>query len=1552
MKESQEARRLWPHLLPYVEKARPYNVILRVNGEAIYLGTPGGGGGTIEFTGGAPSPHNLSSEHHQGTLADSQAPQFLKLDGTRTLTGDLEVATGITLDGVDLDVHAADPDAHHLRATAGQGIIVTGQTVAVDLAPLSGLNFVSGDLNIDKAFAFTWSNVHHFDATPQIDANLAFVGGHRTVTASDNLTLAPDDDLWITPGGMIMLNDSGELRTSTIIDLPTGIQGIRLWERDDATNYWQLTMGAAKFDELYARVFVADETRVDRGEEYWSKSFGIVESNFFVPALNTTVDVWFENSPALAGASLFSVGDWLLMRVIDWGTGLLIMKAWFQVHSLIVPGTVDGQRQQWRIMRKKFGTTGVEVKKGSTILDAGVPGQGWLHLSALNQDGGPFFQVGVFTEVIDDEPQFVPYTRMGNLEGTVDYSDRAWGFVTGSNLGASPEAGFSGIVSEAEQGIRIFNADIRMYDSALLAVSLTRDAGLALLRDESAWDNANRSITWYDALDDDGSHGTVMASIQTWGTSDDSRLQMAAFGAAMTHVGLDTGSASLGLYDGSGWGAPSDGLISLGAGSVRIIGGFGVGDSVRPKFRVGGDNSSHAVSGIHLFENSPDTDKETGITIEKAGTGDALLHWYLSLGQRFVAGIDRSDGNKFKISAGGSLGILDAIVIDPTTGVVTINGLSGSGTGSVTLNANDGLNLVGTDLSVDATVVRTSRTVTAGDGLQGGGTLDANISLSVNSSVVRTTRQINTGAGLTGGGNLGSNRTLSILLPTLSGLETIAGGLQIKDSIAGDGLDILNKVLSVDDTVVRTERFVIAGDGLDGGGALATDVTLNVDATVVRTARTLFAGAGMQGGGNLSANRTFAIRLATASGLNVADGLAVDASLGGDGLTVTDGVMDVDNTVVRITRQVNTTGPLSGGGDLSAHRTLSLTLASPSALNIENGLAVDDSLAGAGLLIDEKVMRVDPGAGLTFAANEVIVDEQHSFDWLGDHTWNGAVARFILDPEIVGDLDFTGAARSIRAESNLTLIPQGDLVLSPGGDSVLPAGSIDIDLGAYNRRWRTLYAAELYTETLVAQHVLATIGGRVMVAPTTSLQVDVGVTDEQIIVKHNNLVNGGYVLLEAVVGGSPQFEVMKVISDPTTVPEGYRYDVERNVDGTNPPEAAWDAWAAGDALVYIGAGYIDLTSTATVHNHLGPTITIYARASNGTWDDVAPVTSMGNLESFVDYGSAEYGFAVGNDLTLDASTGFSGLTADRTNGLRLYNTAYRAYLAGDPIISLDNDSGLAIQMSTDTLFANARRIAFYTDLENQTAATQVMLLRVNRAGVSPPEGILSIGNSTLGGSFTLNTPSAEIEITQGGGIILSNAGASLALDDDFLHVHGVGNPGFGLYVDTNSDEVGIKTNAPAAALHVAGDIIAEDGIKIGASGSVLTLYLEGATAQWTPTFITDANFVYNASGAASMFRRLGDMVHFQADVIFLNASGNATAARARLPYTSHASLHQVIGCMLFDVGGVNRQAGQAWIQPNTNYATLFGASSGEISGSEITASSRVVWGGTYRIAPT
>jgi len=66
--------------------------------------------------------------------------------------------------------------------------------------------------------------------------------------------------------------------------------------------------------------------------------------------------------------------------------------------------------------------------------------------------------------------------------------------------------------------------------------------------------------------------------------------------------------------------------------------------------RVGIGTSSPA-SPLHVFEDTTTTGVAAGITIEQDGIGDAIIQFLETAGQRWVAGLDNSDQNKFKISS-------------------------------------------------------------------------------------------------------------------------------------------------------------------------------------------------------------------------------------------------------------------------------------------------------------------------------------------------------------------------------------------------------------------------------------------------------------------------------------------------------------------------------------------------------------------------------------------------------------------------------------------------------------------------------------------------------------------------------------------------------------------------------------------------------------------------------------------------------------------------------------------------------------------------------------
>ena len=82
------------------------------------------------------------------------------------------------------------------------------------------------------------------------------------------------------------------------------------------------------------------------------------------------------------------------------------------------------------------------------------------------------------------------------------------------------------------------------------------------------------------------------------------------------------------------------------------------------------------ISRLHIYENNSNTDATLGLTIEQDGTGDALLQFLLTQQQRWIMGIDHSDGDKFKIAETTDLGTDDFFAIDTSGNVVIVGSCS------------------------------------------------------------------------------------------------------------------------------------------------------------------------------------------------------------------------------------------------------------------------------------------------------------------------------------------------------------------------------------------------------------------------------------------------------------------------------------------------------------------------------------------------------------------------------------------------------------------------------------------------------------------------------------------------------------------------------------------------------------------------------------------------------------------------------------------------------------------------------------------------------------
>jgi hypothetical protein len=223
-----------------------------------------------------------------------------------------------------------------------------------------------------------------------------------------------------------------------------------------------------------------------------------------------------------------------------------------------------------------------------------------------------------------------------------------------------------------------------------------------------------------------------------------------------------------------------------------------------------------------------------------------------------------------------------------------------------------------------------------------------------------------------------------------------------------------------------------------------------------------------------------------------------------------------------------------------------------------------------------------------------------------------------------------------------------------------PDATFSYDLGAIGTKWRSLWAAELRVETLVAQDVMATIGGRILVGPTTMLTADLAAAATTIHVKHNNLVNGDRVYMSSAPGGTPQMEWLAITSAATAETGGHYYGVTRNLDGSGAND-----WYAGDAIFSTGTtgnGFIDLYSVSGIRGGAEPGPTIVGNVRNSaTYNDYSPRWAIGNLDGLYGYSGATYGAAFGVPSA-------AWLKIDPTNGIRIgYDTTTKISLsaAGD-----------------------------------------------------------------------------------------------------------------------------------------------------------------------------------------------------------------------------------------------------------------------------------------------
>ena len=408
------------------------------------------------------APAGITDHGALSGLADDDHSQYLLVDGTRSLAGNLAGDAGITIDGVDLSAHAADPAAHHALATAGNsGISVSGQAISLASAAAgAGLAFASGVLSVNVA-----------------GLGLSVAADAVTLTSSSNpgaaaAILASDASGYLN---LVRLVLSDRLRTPTIdtasgpltlqpannvVSLPSAV-AVQTANYASQLTGWRATYaGEADFrylfvDEMHAKSFIADLEQALAGGQIISKSVAMVAEAFTVPAAGAAATLRVRDLPSAANMAVFVSGDVVRLRTFSRSGGsLTIADAWGVVTSY-ADGTGGNEgTQTWTFTRSSAPNAGAMaagtvIQPDSIVLDYGTTGNGFYEVNAIDGAYGlnsPYARIVSWTT----HPATGQALRvqMGNLRGVYGYASTVYGIAMGDPTAAN-------VTVEATNGVRL-----------------------------------------------------------------------------------------------------------------------------------------------------------------------------------------------------------------------------------------------------------------------------------------------------------------------------------------------------------------------------------------------------------------------------------------------------------------------------------------------------------------------------------------------------------------------------------------------------------------------------------------------------------------------------------------------------------------------------------------------------------------------------------------------------------------------------------------------------------------------------------------------------------------------------------------------------------------------------------------------------------------------------------------------------------------------------------------------------------------------------------------
>ena len=654
------------------------------------------------------------------------------------------------------------------------------------------------------------------------------------------------------------------------------------------------------------------------------------------------------------------------------------------------------------------------------------------------------------------------------------------------------------------------------------------------------------------------------------------------------------------------------------------------------------------------------------------------------------------------------------------------------------------------------------RTLTAGDGLTGGGTLESDRTFAVDSSVLRTTgdniisgsTQI-TGFGFISGSLSGTLSSSAQIAEDISG-SFVAPSASISTRLTTAESELSNTLVSSSVQVDHdaTTNFVAnehidhstvsisAGGILSGGGTIASNRTITLASSDVvhdstsgfvsnehidHTSITLTAGDGLSGGGDISSNRSFAVdnTVLRTTGDNVLSGSAQIAT-------------DISGSFIEVSSSL--------ASRISSNETGNIT-----SVTAGNGLTGGGSSGGV-------TLNVVGGTGIDANSNDIAIDSTVT-TLTGTQTLTN---KTLTSPTFSGDIDFSDATSPSLTITDSTNTAQLRLTAT---DTTTDIGS----LSAHKVNFRYNNDIRLQLEDTKFMVNAGSDDMDFTVKDASGLQalhIDAGVGDVNI----RTLDVSG----DADIDGTLETDAL-TIGGVTSVPfesadhtkldgiESSATADQTNAEIRTAVEAATDSNVFTDAdhskLNAIEAS-ADVTDTGNVHPILDAKGVI--SSSNQLSSDISGSFTAG---TGLDLSSGEFSVDVSDFMTNGSNNRI--LTATGTDGQNAeanFTIDGTSLQLGDgKILSLGNSDDLQIHHTTNQNIVelNTGNLTFRDESDNN-------IMRINKAGgVDILEGNLTVaGNLDIQGTTTTID---STEVSLGDRILTLNAGS--AAGDGGLYVN-------------------------------------------------------------------------------------------------------------------------------------------------------------------------------------